>query len=362
MNIPERHADGTCRSTMKRPRFSHELQRSSTVESLVTALAPRARIASGLGTTSASTGNGQRCVQSRMRARSRPEFDTGAIVSQAIYPLDYDLPVLDNMARRYQRGADLVLSAEAPTPEWTERLGPAPDIYSPEINYWLLKAAQWLARNRPDIGVMYVHTTDYPMHMWPQEASESKRHLATVDGLLGEIAAAASDAAMLLTADHGMNAKPRVIYLEDVLAKAGIEGAQVVLPITDPYVVHHSALGSFAWVHLPQEARASAREALLAIAGVEDVLTREEAAATFEHPIDRIGDLSVTADARTALGKSEAKHDLSGLDEPLRSHGGPHEQSVPIIVSHPLQEAYAQRHQRGVRNADIHDLLPNGLE
>jgi folate-dependent phosphoribosylglycinamide formyltransferase PurN len=38
-----------------------------------------------------------------------PEFDTGAVVSQAVYPLDYDLPVLDNMTRRYQRGADLVL-------------------------------------------------------------------------------------------------------------------------------------------------------------------------------------------------------------------------------------------------------------
>jgi folate-dependent phosphoribosylglycinamide formyltransferase PurN len=38
-----------------------------------------------------------------------PEFDTGAIISRAVYPLDYDLPVLDNLTQRYQRGADLVL-------------------------------------------------------------------------------------------------------------------------------------------------------------------------------------------------------------------------------------------------------------
>ena len=56
------------------------------------------------------------------------------------------------------------MAAETPTSEWVERLGPAPDIYSSEINHWLLKAAIWLLKNRSDLGVLYIHTTDYPMH------------------------------------------------------------------------------------------------------------------------------------------------------------------------------------------------------
>ena len=87
-----------------------------------------------------------------------------------------------------------------------------------------------------------------------------------------------------------------------------------------------------------------AREALASLDGVEEVYTRDEAAVIFEHPADRIGDLSVTSDASTALGKSFAKHDLSGITTPLRSHGGRHEQLVPIIVSRPLQSP-ATRHQ-----------------
>ena len=107
------------------------------------------------------------------------------------------------------RGASIVLSAEIPTPEWTERLGKAPDIYSAEINHWLLKAALWILRHQPEVGVLYIHTTDYPMHMWPPEAEPSRRHLAGLDALLGELSAAAPDAAILLTADHGMHHKTR---------------------------------------------------------------------------------------------------------------------------------------------------------
>jgi phosphonoacetate hydrolase len=164
-----------------------------------------------------------------------------------------------------------------------------------------------------------------------------------------------------ITADHGMNAKPRVIYLEDVLEQAGVHSARVVLPITDPYVVHHGALGSFAWVHLPADERQRAREALSALQGIEEIYTREEATVIFEHPSDRIGDLSISADAETAVGKSRAKHDLSGLGAGLRSHGGRHEQLVPLIVSRGLREPYKTRHLAGAANADIHDLMLNGI-
>jgi phosphonoacetate hydrolase len=135
-----------------------------------------------------------------------------------------------------------------------------------------------------------------------------------------------------------------------------------VLPITDPYVRHHGALGSFAWIYLADQAQLDrARSALLALDGVEEVLTRSEAVVAYEHPADRIGDLSVAADAQTALGKARAKHDLALVADGLRSHGGRHEQRVPIMVSHRLTPEYAARHAAGVRSRDVHDLLLNGL-
>jgi phosphonoacetate hydrolase len=235
---------------------------------------------------------------------------------------------------------------------------PNPGIYDWELSAYAMQLGLATHR-RVGLALLYVSLTDYVQHKQPPGGEMADRFLCRFDELLQ----AYLDEGFVvgITADHGMNAKPRVIYLDDVLSAAGIKDAQVVLPITDPYVVHHGALGSFAWVHLPATQHQRAREALTALDGVEDVYTREEAAAIFNHPADRIGDLSVTADAQTALGKSAAKHDLSGLGGGLRSHGGRHEQRVPIIVSQPLRPAFAARHVAGVSNADIHDLLLNGI-
>jgi phosphonoacetate hydrolase len=73
-------------------------------------------------------------------------------------------------------GADVILSAETPAQDWVRRLGPAPDIYSREINYWLMAAALDLLKTRRDIGCLYIHTTDYPMHTWPQRR-RSRRNI-----------------------------------------------------------------------------------------------------------------------------------------------------------------------------------------
>jgi phosphonoacetate hydrolase len=234
---------------------------------------------------------------------------------------------------------------------------PNPGIYEWDLSAYAMELALAIHR-RAARDLIYVSLTDYVQHKQGPGGEMADRFFCRFDALLG--AYLSEGFAVGITADHGMNAKPRVIYLEDVLAQAGVDQARVVLPITDPYVVHHGALGSFAWVHVAAENRERAREAIAALDGVEEVLSRTEAAAIFEHPIERIGDLSVTADARTALGKSRAKHDLSGVGAGLRSHGGRHEQLVPIIVSQPLAEDYRVRHVAGVSNADLHDLVLNG--
>lgn len=240
-----------------------------------------------------------------------------------------------------------------------------PGPYEWDLSHYALEIGLAVTRERGHLDLLYGSLTDFVQHKEPPGGTMADRFYRHLDELLG----AYLDLGYVvgITADHGMHAKqnpdgsPRVHYLEDVLERAGIRDFHVVLPITDPYVVHHGALGSFAWVYLPDRYRERAREVLAALDGVEEVFFREESAVIYEHPIDRIGDLSVAADARTALGKSRAKHDLSLVASGLRSHGGRHEQIVPVIVSHPLAPRYAAWLDRGVQNSDLHDLLLNGI-
>jgi phosphonoacetate hydrolase len=240
-----------------------------------------------------------------------------------------------------------------------------PGPYEWDMSHYALEIGLAVTRAKGHLDLLYVSLTDYVQHKEPPGGDMADRFYQRFDELLGEYL----DLGYVvgITADHGMHAKqnsdgsPRVHYLEDVLEGGGIRDYHVVLPITDPYVVHHGALGSFAWIYLPDRYRERAREKLVALDGVEEVFFREESAVIYQHPIDRIGDISVAADARTALGKSRTKHDLSLVASGLRSHGGRHEQIVPIIVSHSLSPRYAAWLDRGARNSDLHDLLLNGI-
>jgi phosphonoacetate hydrolase len=161
-----------------------------------------------------------------------------------------------------------------------------------------------------------------------------------------------------MNAKTGMDGTPDVLYLQDVLdGWLGAGRARVILPITDPYVVHHGALGSFATVYLPPEADAAAlAKRIGALRGVESVRSRDEAAAFFELPADRIGDLVVVSERSKVIGTSQARHDLSALEVPLRSHGGVSEQRVPLIVNRRLKEIDPDRRWR---NFDAFDLVLN---
>jgi len=229
------------------------------------------------------------------------------------------------------RGANLLLSAEVPGEEWVRRLGPAPDIYSLEINHWLLKAAVWILSNRPEIGLLYVHTTDYPMHMWPPEAPESKRHLAILDAHFGELAAAAPDAAILLTADHGMNHKTKCWDLEKACAARGVSLRAAISAEQDKYLKHHLGFGGTAWVYLKSpkdEARVA--EMISKLPGVAQVLTRREAAKRFRTMPSRIGELVALGDRDTVFGGLDTESQK--LAPEYRSHGSPAEELVPLVV------------------------------
>ena len=117
------------------------------------------------------------------------------------------------------------------------------------------------------------------------------------------------------------------------------DGIRVILPITDPYTVHHGALGSFASVYLPADVdRETTAKELAELDGIAEVSTRDEACARYALPSDRVGDLVVLADAGTAVGRYAGWHDLSGLDAPLRSHGALGELQIPFIINRTLPE------------------------
>ncbi len=213
-----------------------------------------------------------------------------------------------------------------------------PEVYSAELSEFVFAAGVKLLKEwSPD--VMYLTTTDYVQHKYAPDDAQAKSFYEMFDKYLTELDA--MGAAIVVTADHGMkpkhdaNGDPAVIYVQDLLDEwLGEAAARVILPITDPYVVHHGALGGFGTAYLPEGtdrgdiiARLAAREELL------EVVTKEEAVERFELPADRIGDIVMISTENMTIGTSESRHDLAALNEPLRSHGGLTEQVVPFIVN-----------------------------
>jgi phosphonoacetate hydrolase len=233
---------------------------------------------------------------------------------------------------------------------------PVPSVYSAELSEFVFAAGvKLMERDRPDL--MYLSTTDYVQHKAAPGTPAANTFYAMMDRYLARLDRAG--ASIALTADHGMNAKhgadgaPNVIYLQDRLDEwLGPGAARVILPITDPYVVHHGALGSFATVYLEKDVS----ERISQLPGIELVLRREEAARKFELPADRIGDLVVVSTRHVVIGTSRSRHDLSGLTEPLRSHGGISEQKVPLLFNRRLRRLEPGRR---LRNFDVLDLALN---
>ena len=235
--------------------------------------------------------------------------------------------------------ADLATKADNGIHNASEWLGrPVPEVYSADLSEFVLAAGVKILKEWSP-NVMYLSTTDYVQHKFAPNQQGAKDFYSMADKYIGELDALG--AALVVTADHGMkpkhdaNGKPSVIYVQDILDQwLGQAKARVILPITDPYVVHHGALGSFATAYLPAEVDTNEiTEKLSNLEGILLVINKSEAVKRFDLPSDRIGDIVIISTENMTLGTSVDRHDLEALKEPLRSHGGLTEQEVPFIVN-----------------------------
>lgn len=225
---------------------------------------------------------------------------------------------------------------------------PLPEVYSLELSELVFAAgAKLMEKMRPDL--MYLSTTDYIQHKYAPDTPGANAFYVMMDRYLGELDKAG--AIIVLTADHGMKDKhidgePDVVYLQDLLDDWLGEGrSRVILPITDPYVVHHGALGSFATVYLDKQVDAGeVIEKIKALPLIQTAVSGQEGCAMFDLPTDRLGDIIVVSRDTKVIGTSRNRHDLAALKEPLRSHGGITEQTIPIIVNRKVSSLPAVLH------------------
>src|SRR5262249_13267207 len=153
---------------------------------------------------------------------------------------------------------------------------------------------------------------------WAPEARESKEHLTRMDDLLGQAATVAPDAAFLITADHGMNAKTRCWDLEKVCAARKVPLKKAFSAGRDRYVKHNRGCSGAAYVYLRRLEDASrVREIVSEMKGVERVLSREQAAKEYRLMPSRIGDLVVFGDKDTLFGEMDMESEI--FSDNLRS-------------------------------------------
>jgi len=239
-----------------------------------------------------------------------------------------------------------------------------PAIYSADASLFVLRAGVALVE-RGLADFLYLSLTDYMQHTYAPDTEASMAFYEAQDLELGKMLALG--AVIGATADHGMNAKvkadgsPNVLFIETMLTRQFGEGFRVICPITDPYVKHHGALGSYVLVYLRDPSKTDEVKKWLTVQpGITEVYDKETGCRLLEQPSDRTGDLIVLSGRDVVVGKTAADHDLKALDGTLRSHGGRYEEMVPLLISHPLNEAYKMKAAGDPRNFDVFDFAING--
>ena len=230
-------------------------------------------------------------------------------------------------------GTTIALSPELKDSLWIKKLGPTPNIYSSEVNYWVMDAALDILKNQPDIRCIYIHTTDYPMHMWAPGDSNSNDHLSHIDSYLKKITEIDPDAILLITADHDLNHKDICVDIQESLMYQGVKIKMAISAERDKYLKHHRGFGGTSFVYVNDSSDLdNVYYALKLIKGVKTVLTKKEAVDFYHLHSDRIGDFVVLADSLTVFGSLENHKPSEKLPITYRTHGSEYEVNVPLLI------------------------------
>lgn len=231
------------------------------------------------------------------------------------------------------KGTSIALSPEILDSLWIKKLGPAPNIYSSDVNYWVMDAAIDILKNQQEIRCIYIHTTDYPMHMWAPGDSNSNLHLSKMDDYFKKITQVAPDAMLLITADHDLNHKEVCVDIQESLKYQGVRIKMAISAERDKYLKHHKGYGGTSYVYVNDTSELeNTYYALKLIKGVKKVLTKDEAAELYHLHPDRIGDFVVFGDSITVFGSLENRQTTEKLPESYRSHGSQYELNVPLLI------------------------------
>ncbi|MCX8021425.1 MAG: alkaline phosphatase family protein [Syntrophorhabdaceae bacterium] len=225
----------------------------------------------------------------------------------------------------------IAIAAEEPPEEYIKRYGKPPSIYSTEINYWLWEVLIDILKTDEEIKVIYIHTTDYPMHQWAADEQKSIQHLSKLDTLIGEAKDVAPDVAFFITADHGMNRKKRCWDLMKACMNRGLTLRFALSPERDYYTLHHRNFAGSCWVWLNNyQDEKRFLEITSSLEGIEEVIPKEEIVKRYKLPNQYIGDFMILGDKDTVFGEMENEFEI--LPDHYRAHGSLYESKVPLII------------------------------
>ncbi len=235
------------------------------------------------------------------------------------------------LTRLLNRGLDHSIDMTHHPADLRPTVGTPPDVYSAEINLWVLRMArEILRRHRPRLA--YVATTDYMEHKYAPDEPPMQQQAADMDALLGEMLREVDlgETVVAVFADHGMNAKTRAVSPVRALGQAGIRARGLPL-IKDGLYEHHRDLGGALYLYLEDPGASRQAQAVLASTeGVDEVVPQAEVG-RLHLPPDRVGDLVAFAGPAHVFG-IWAEGPVGRDEYHLRSHGSKHEQTVPILL------------------------------